>query len=179
MKLSLNGLIGYLQGKGWKLQVNEDAESENETFEVLEEPNTETEETAELSDEVLSEEELKALKGLATVLAKNGKLIDAIGAGTLDQALSAVPAAAQLVANAAEREKLEKDQLIAVIKQNSSNIYSDEELATFSVPVLTKMNAQMNVSYAGLGGAVFQNAEQPLLLPSSLVAQAQEVKNGS
>ncbi len=175
MKLSLNGLIGYLQGKGWKVHVNEDAESEDSTFEVVEEPTVDT--VDEPSDEMLSAEELKALKGFATMLAKNGQLLSE---ENLLGALKIVPAAAQLVQNAQEREKLEKDSIIATIKTNSSNVYTDDELAGMSLPVLTKLNSQMNVSYLGMGGAaMYQNAEEPLALPTGLLSIGEEVNNGS
>lgn len=184
MKLNLAGLIGYLQGKGMKVHLNEDASAEEDAFEVIEDPAPVVvpeveEEEASPPDETLSAEELKALKNFATVLAKNGKLIEAIESGTLDTALNTVPAAAELVRNAQAREKLEKDQLIATIKANSSNVYSDEELGALPNPVLVKLNAQMNVNYMGMGGAVIQNAEQPLGLPTSLLAQVEEARNGS
>jgi hypothetical protein len=188
MKLSLNGLIGYLQGKGWKIKMNADDEDE-EVFEV-EDDDTEDEEEeatkkvkknseASTEEDILSVEELLAVKNLARVLAKNGKLIEAIEAGTLDAALSAVPAAAQLVQNAQAREKAEKEQVIAQIRLNNSNTFTDEELLAMPVPALVKLNAQMNVSYAGLGGSyISQNEEQPLRIRPALLAQAEEAKNG-
>lgn len=178
-KLSLNGLIGYLQGKGWKVQVNEDATSEDETFEVVEEPTPAIPEV-DTTDEVLSPEELKGLKAFATILAGNSQLIDSDGKALLE-ALKVVPAAAQLVQNAQERERLEKESIIATIKTNSANVYTDEELNGMSLPVLTKMNAQMNVSFLGMGGgsATYQNAEEALNMPTGLLALGQEVNNGS
>lgn len=181
MKFNLHGLLAYLQGKGYKVKLNEDAESEEETFEIREEEVI-PQPDAELSppDELLSAEELSALKRLATVLAKNGNLIEVIDSGDLDEALKTVPAAAELVRNAQAQSKAEKDSLIATIKANSANIYSDEELNSMSNPVLVKLNAQLNVNYMGLGGAfVQQNAsEEPLSLPTSSFF-SQEVSDGS
>src|SRR4026209_113425 len=137
-KLSLNGLVGFLQGKGWDVKVNEDAESEETTFEVTEkEPVTEPEVEEEVSDNtMLTEEELLALKGFAQTLAKNGsKLTTALQDGTLDTALKTVPAGAELVRNAQAQQKSEKDALVASIKANSSNIYTDEELNAMSNPI--------------------------------------------
>jgi len=200
MKLSLNGLLGYLQGKGWNVKMNADAD-EDEVFDIEEKKKDEEEteeekkkrEAAEYAtkakknseeeslsdDDILSVEELNVMKNLARALVKNSALVSAIQTGTLDQALTTVPAAALLVQNAVAQEKVEKDRLIAVIKQNNSNIYSDEELEALPNPILVKLNAQMNVSYAGMGGGfVSQNAEQPLVPPSMLLRQA-EVSNGS
>jgi len=173
-KLNLNGLVGFLQGKGWNIKVNEAAENEDEIFEI--EEGTTAPPNEEPPEEMLSAEELTALKGFATVLAKNGSLFTE---EALVGALKTVPAAAQLVQNAQEREKLEKDSIIATIKTNSSNVYTDDELAGMSLPVLTKLNAQMNVNYLGMGGATFQNAEEPLALPTGLLSLGEEVNNGS
>lgn len=181
MKLSLNGLVGYLQGKGWKVRLNEDAKSEEETFEILEEEVPPVEDSDDTSDPTMvSEEELVSLKALAGALAKNGKLVEVIQNGELDKILETVPAAAALVQNAREEQKVEKDALVASIKTNGSNIYTDEELSSLPIPVLRKLDAQMNVSFAGLGGAVvYQNEEAPLTLPSSALTQPQEANNGS
>jgi hypothetical protein len=190
MKLSLNGLVGYLQGKGWKVKMNAD-DDEEEVFEIEEAEGKEKEEEEEeeakkkvkansIDDPtMISEEELLALKGLAQVLAKNGKLVEAISDGTLDTALNTVPAAAELVRNAQAQQKSEKDSLVAQIKANSANIYTDAELEAMTNPILVKLNAQMNVNYAGLGGvAVSQNAEQPLVIrPALLAPQAEEARN--
>jgi hypothetical protein len=175
-KFNLNGLMAYLQGKGWKVKLNENAESEEETFEILEEsPGSEVEN----DDTMITAEEMQALKGFAQTLAKNGKLTKAIEDGTLDTALETVPAAASLVKQNALREKAEKDSLIATIKTNSSNTFTDEELEAMPNPSLIKLNAQMNVSYLGMGGSAVQNAEQPLVVRPILLAQAEEANNGS
>lgn len=173
MKLSLQGLVGYLQGKGWKVKLNEETESEEEVFE-LEEGLEEEDETTD--NTMISEEEMQALKGFAQVLAKNGSITEAIQSGTLIEALKAFPAAAELVRNAQAQETEQKNSIIAAIKTNSSNTYTDEELAGMTVPVLTKLNAQMNVSYAGLGGGnAFQNAsDQPLGIRPVLLAMPQK-----
>jgi len=177
MKFNLAGFVAYLQGKGMKVKVNEDAGSEDETFEFTEEETPEVDKEEVSDPTMLSEEELMALKGFAQVLAKNGKLTKAIEDGTFDTALSTVPAAAELVRNAQAQQKSEKDSLVATIKANSSNIYTDEELGAMPNPVLVKLNAQMNVNYSGLGGAVFQNTEQPLVIRPVLLAQAEEAHN--
>src|SRR5688572_11768490 len=156
MKLSLNGLIGYLKGQGWNIRMNADSDDEDEVFEIEEgEEETEEEKKKRLAaeaaakakskqnasesesdpepdEDILSAEELTVMKNLARVLVKNGKIIEAIETGTLEQALTTVPAAAQLVQNAQAAEKAEKDRLITTIKANSSNIYSDEELGSMS-----------------------------------------------
>jgi hypothetical protein len=177
MKLSISGLLGYLQGKGWKVRLNEGDQSGEEAFEVLDEPVM----PEPPDNTMLSEEELLALKGFAQVLAKNGSLTTLIQDGTLDKVITTIPAAAELVKNAQAQQKAEKDALVATIKANSSNIYTDEELASMANPVLVKLNAQLNVNYMGLGGGLLiQNADtQPLAIPSVLLAQAQEVNNGS
>lgn len=194
MKFNMNGLIGYLRGKGWKVNVNEDADDE-EVFEIEEEEDDEESEeekkrkkkpvvatNASGSEEEerqynISEEELESLRSVAQVLAKNSKLLEAFENGTLEKALSTVPAAAELVANAQARDKQEREQVTASIKANGSNTFTDEELAAMPVPALVKLNAQLHVSYAGMGGVAVQNAEQPLSIRPILLAPV-EVKNG-
>jgi len=179
MKFNMSGLMAYLQGKGWKVKLNEDAESEDDTFEIVEEPIVpEAVSDGVADDTMITAEEMQALKGFAQVLAKNAKLTLAIEDGTLDKALSTVPAAAELVRNAQAQQKSEKDSLVAIIKANSSNIYTDEELAAMPNPILVKLNAQMHVNYAGMGGGILhENAEQPLAIRPALLAQAEEVRN--
>jgi len=183
-KFGLSGLIGYLNGIGFNIQHNEAAKSEDETFEVEEEMKPKILTTNEDEEEdkpivpdptMVSEEELVSLKTLAHNLAKNPKLLEAFQNGSLTKALETFPAAAELVQNAKKQQESDKAVLIAQIKTNGSNVYTDEELGTMSSPVLMKLNAQMNINYSGYGGAIFQNnAEEPLMLPSSLSLMAEE-----
>jgi hypothetical protein len=197
MKLSLNGLVGYLTGKGMKIAVNADAKDEDEVFDIEDEEEDEEDDEEEkepvmknkkpkanAAEEgaedptMLSETELLALKSFAQKLATNQSLTAALADGSLDAALKTVPAAAELVRNAQAQAKAEKDTLITTIKANGSNDLSDEELGAMPVTALVKLNARMNVSYAGLGGANFiQNAEQPLTIrPMLLMKQQKETE---
>jgi hypothetical protein len=151
--MDLKSMFNFLQGKGITVKANDEATE----FEI-------EETTPAPADGLpgLSAEEIAALKQLAAV----GTVLNA----QVLQDLKDVPTAVQLVKNIQAQEKAEKDGLIATIKTNAANIYTDEELAAMPAAVLTKLNAQMTTSYAGLGGAMnlFGNEEvlvaQPALL---------------
>lgn len=194
-KLSLNGLVGYLTGKGMKVKVNAAAEDDEEVFEVEDgeeedeeeeekvmknkKPKTNSEEDTELVADptMISETEMLALKDFAQKLAANQSLTAALADGSLDAALKTVPAAAELVRNAQAQAKAEKDALITTIKANGSNDLSDEELNAMPTSALVKLNARMNVSFAGLGGgSLIQNAEQPLTIRPMLLMKQKETE---
>lgn len=148
--MKLEELQAFLATKG--IHVNADGEE----FQVEETP------TADPVP-MLSEAELTALKSLAALSPK-------LNAASLDQAL-------QLAQNFEAQQKAEKDSLILSIKQNGSNPYTDDDLAGMSLPVLMKLNSQMNMSYAGAGPAMslFGNESvEVLTLPSSLTAKQKE-----
>ncbi len=176
----LGGLIGYLQGIGLLVKHNASAKDEDEAFEVETNDSPEEEDqemmkkkskkpmmnSSEDDPTLVSEEELQELAALA----RNHDLMALVQNGDLLKALQALPAAAQLVQNAQLEEKTRKDGLIAQIKANGSNPYSDEELGVMPVSMLVKTNAMLNVDYGGMGlGAVYQNSlgDEPLGVPSS------------
>lgn len=151
--MKLDEVNAILKAKGITLNA-----SENGEFEVVEETQT------PVSEGGLSAEELAALKVLAAGITP--ETVQNLAS------LKDVPAAVRLAQNLQAQEEAEKEQLIATIKTNSANPFSDEELKAMPKAVLAKMNAQMNVSFAGLGGAqVFTNtAEAPLGLRPILLA---------
>lgn len=118
---------------------------------------------------LFSTEEVAALKALAAT------------APALQTALKEVPAAIQMAKNAASAAESEKSALVAKIKANASNIYLDEELAGMSLPVLTKLNAQMNIDFSAAGVGSFQkqftSASEAILLNASPVLLAHVKEN--
>jgi hypothetical protein len=151
--MKLEELKAILKAKGITLNA-----SENGEFEVVEETQT------PVSEAGLSAEDITALKALAAKVTP--ETVQNL------ESLKDVPAAVRLAQNLQAQETAEVEQLIATIKTNTANPYSDEELKAMPKSVLVKVNAQMNVSFAGLGGAqVFTNtAEAPLGLRPILLA---------
>jgi hypothetical protein len=147
MQYTLEQLREFLATKG--IQVNADGEG----FQVEETP------AAADPGMTLNEADLTALKSLAALGPK-------LNAATLDQAL-------QLAQNFEAQQKAEKDSIILAIKANGTNPYTDDDLAGMSLPVLMKLNGQMNMNYALAGAPVtlFGNENvQVLGLPQSLTA---------
>lgn len=162
MKVKVPEFLSFLKGKG--IQVSQNAEGE---FEV-EEPTTPAA-TADPGANGLSADDIAALKSLASL----APTLNALSAGDL-------PAQLQVVTNFAksieEKDKVEREQLVASIKANAANVYSDEELAALPSSMLVKLNAQMNMSYVGLGGPqLVQNADDaPLAIPPVLLVEEVE-----
>lgn len=173
-KYSLSGLLGFLSGKGYKVKLNEGAANEDEQFELIEEA-VDDPVTEEAEEEVIaspfSEEEVKGIKNLLTAFA--GAEPEAFA-----NALKGMPLVTSFIQNAQESQKAEKELVIARIKANSANIYSDEELALLPITILNKMDASMDINYMAMGGAqeVFENsADDGVLQPkSSFMAMAEQ-----
>lgn len=159
--MNLEELNAKLKGRGVTITANEKGE-----FEV-EETQTPVSEEAPLSAE-----DIATLKALAAKVTP--ETVQNL------ESLKDVPAAVKFAQNIQAQEDAEKEQLIATIKTNSANPYSDEELKAMPKGILAKLNAQMNVSFAGLGGAqVFTNtAEAPLGLRPILLAPIASAVDG-
>lgn len=172
--MKLNELIEELKGKGVVIKVNEaaeDAEDKNPSFELesfepkapAAQPDPDDNPDDEPKpDPLFTQEEAVALKSLAK------------SAPTL---LKDLPAAIRMAQNAETREKSEKAALVSKIKANQSNVYSDAELDSMSLPVLTKLDAQMSVNYSGFGSSVIDNAAQGdeiVVPPAVLLAPVKE-----
>ena len=171
--MNLSDLLKELEAKGVTIKVNEAAEgAENaeQSFELVkfpaaaadtETPDEDGDEEGAQAPALFSQEETDALKALA-------KSAPAL--------LKDLPAAIAMAQNAATREKVEKDSLIARIKANQANVYTDDELAGMPLSTLTKLDGQMNVNYSGLGGAhgTSQNADAPefIVLPQPVLLAA-------
>ena len=162
---SLQDLISFLQGKGIKVKQNEAGEF------LVEEPTTPADATttARSDAESLSAEDVAALKSLASL----APVLNALNATDL-------PAQLQVVTNFAksiqEKDKSEREQLVASIKANAANVYSDEELAVMPSSALVKLNAQLNMSYVGLGGPhpISNQDEAPLAIQPVLLVEEKE-----
>jgi len=165
-KMNLKELLPFLKGRGIAVKANESLE-EFEVEETQTTPGPQPDAPAGLSAE-----ELTALKGLAAFATKLNELG---GVETL-ATLKDVPAAIALAKNFQQKEQADKDALVAAVKANSANPYSDDELAGMTAQVLTKLNAQMNVNYAGLAGGaqVFENVSQPLTIKPVMLAPVKE-----
>lgn len=93
-----------------------------------------------------------------------------------------LPAVMEIAQNAESERASKKSTLIAGIKTNSAQPFSDEELNGFSLPVLTKLHAQFNVDYSGLAGgyqfstnvAATDLDEDVLTIPPVLLAAPEE-----
>ena len=178
--MKLNELLEELKGKGVVIKVNEaaeDAEDKTPSFELesfapvtpvaRKDPDDDDSDADAADDEpetkpLFTQEEATALKSLA-------KSAPAL--------LKDLPAAIQMAQNAARREQSEKAALVSKIKANQSNVYSNEELGSMSLPVLTKLDAQMSVNYAGLGSSVIDNSAQAdefVVPPAVLLAPVTE-----
>jgi hypothetical protein len=157
--MKLEELNAILKARGITLNA-----SENGEFEVVEETHAAPSSGSPVSEAGLSAEDITALKALAAKVTP--ETIQNL------ESLKDVPAAVRLAQSFQAQETAEVEQLIATIKTNTANPYSDEELKAMPKSVLVKVNAQMNVSFAGLGGAtVFTNtAEAPLGLRPILLA---------
>lgn len=157
---SLKELLDFLQGKGIKVKQNEAGE-----FEV-EDPTTPVQNAAPGAvAESLSAEDVQALKSLAA-LANSETL----------ESLKSIKVLTNFAKNLETKEQAERQALIASIKANAANVYSDEELESLVTQVLTKLNAQMTMSYAGLGGAqvITNEDDQPLSIQPVLLAGEEE-----
>ncbi len=164
-KLSKLGVKANIKGDG------EDAELEIVGNADVATPadDSQTTEPDEDDTPLFSTEEVAALKMLAGI------------APALQATLKDVPAAIQMAKNAASLAEAEKVALVARIKANASNIYSDEELAGMGLPVLTKLNAQMNIDFSAAGVGSFQNqfnaGSEAILLNASPVLLAPVKEN--
>jgi hypothetical protein len=161
---SLQDLFAFLQGKGIKVKQNEAGEF------VVDEPTTPAPGAAP-GVPSLSADDITALKSLAAL----APTLNAFDAETIE-GLKGLKVVTNFAKNLEEKEKAEREQLVASIKANAANVYSDEELASMSPVVLTKLNAQMNMSYVGLGGAqLTTNADdEPLSIKPVLLAGEEE-----
>jgi hypothetical protein len=148
-----NDLLAYLSGKGIQVKANSESEEDEPSFDVSEVAPAKEEDEPEpkQNSAVLTDGELSALKAL----------------------VQAAPALLAVQQNAARQAQNDKASVVAEIKANRANVYSDDELAGMSLPVLTKLNAQMNVNYAGLGGARYQEPDF-LAVPAVLLAKPEK-----
>jgi len=156
--MKLADLQKFLEAKGIVLN------ADGEDFEVEETPVTDP---APVSG--LSAEEVTALKGLASLAPR-------LNAQALEK-LDKIDGALDMATVFASQQKAERETLIASIKMNAANPYSDEDLAGMSTPVLVKMNGQMNVNFSALGGgSTFLNNDDVLVVPSVIMAAIEKEK---
>lgn len=163
VSMDIKGLIDALTKRGVKVTANENLQE----FEV-EEPTT----PGPHQPEALTADEIAALKGFAALASK----LNGIGPDALIQNLTHLkdlPEALRMAQNYQRQEEQDKAVMVANILANPANILSEEELKGMSTSVLTKLNAQSTVNYAGMGGAqsIFAN-EEDVLLPAYLREEA-------
>src|SRR5687767_4855140 len=140
-KFSLSGLFGFLAGKGVRVKLNEEAASEDEQFELVEDGTSAAEEVVKTNQ--FSDEEAAGIKKMIALFAE-------VEPEAFANALKGIPSVTQFIQNAEEQTKTAKADAIARIKANSANSYTDAELEALPVTVLNKMDAQMNVNYMAL-----------------------------
>lgn len=145
------------------IKVNVKAEGDDEVDFTIEETQQETKKPAMNADQA------SALQGLSDkftpeVIANLGK----------------IPELMTFMNNENARVEAEKQAMIASIKTNAANQFSDEELAKMDYSMLLKLNAMNGVNYAGMGGGyqqpLFDNEEVLVTTPTltNLVARKQE-----
>ena len=171
VSMKFKDFLNSLAGKGYKVTGTTPEDME------VEEPSTPEEEeekkklpTQNTAGPGLSAADVSALQKLAGYLPVLEKLGSPAIQNSLD-GLTQLPDLLEMGKTFKAQAESERALVIAGIKTNSANTYSDEELAALPMPVLIKMNAQMNTSFAGLGGAaqLFENADV-LTLPSAFSA---------
>jgi hypothetical protein len=132
-----NDFVQWLKDKlHLEVKVNEATGEQEETFEILKEPLAATPTPAQFTENEATA--LKSLAGSATAILA---------------ALKDIPKAIALAQNAETQANARKTEMVALIKANQSNQLTEEELKTLTLPVLEKMNAQLNIDYTGAGGA--------------------------
>lgn len=172
VSMKFNELLERLKVLGWKVKGNA-----AEELEVEEAPTTAHNANADPAGG-LSAADVTALQKLAGLLPTLEKLGNETVLNSIGN-LAQIPELLKIVEGVKAQAEAERGTIVMAIKANSANPYSDDELAAMPTPVLVKMNAQMNTSFAGLGGALqlFDNAEV-LALPSAWVALQNADKAG-
>lgn len=168
--MKLTELVPWLLGKGI---VKQNADGEYEVDEQAAADPAAADPNADPAD-ALSAEDIASLKGLIAWFQKSGGA-DAMmkQQETVQANLANLQTVSQFAQDMQAKEKREREALVAAIKASPTNIYSDEELGSLGLPVLVKLNAQMNVNYAGFGAGqlVVNEADAPLGLRSILLAE--------
>ena len=145
----LSELFSKFSGKNIRVVVNE---VDGEDVPVI----TEAPEAPAL----FSPEEVTALKALA------------VAAPAIQNALKDVPAAIQMAQNAQTQAEARKTELVALLKTNQANVFSEDELKGMSINALEKFNAQLTTSYVGAGGGqTITNEGKGLHAPAILLAK--------
>jgi hypothetical protein len=165
MALKLPDLLSALNKLGLKIKVNEAASTEEEpTFEIVEQPEG-------THQNALTNEETATLKALAAAL--SGK--DAVAnLGLALNSVSKLPDVIKVVEGLQAGDTAKKATLVASLKANKRNTFTDAELGTMEIPQLEKLNAALTVDFRALGGnnSIQTNSEdKPLEMPSVLLAQ--------
>lgn len=157
-KFSVTAVLDMLRGKGVEVQVNNEEDLEDVEL-LLDEEEEETEEVGqETAAPQFSEVEVNALKKLASM---DWTKVNAF--------MDKLPSVMEMAQNAEAEKTTRKNELVTMITNSASNTFTKEELEAMTLPTLTKLNAQLNINYAGLGGATFVNSstdEEGLGLPS-------------
>lgn len=157
--MDLKQLLAFVQGKGLKVKINEQQGGEasyevEETPPVAEPPAPAP--TAPASAPAFTEQEMAALKALA--------------------------ASAPVLQNAAtiftNETKARKDSLIASIKQNAANVFTDDELNAMPESALAKHNAHLNTNFVGLGGVAEVNQNASIAMPPNTFAWPAPAQGG-
>lgn len=152
--MTLDDLFKRLKAIGWTVKANAAGDEyevkEPEQAPPVEVPKKDEEPVKNEGGEWTAEEAI-AVKELIAMLP------------ALKQALGQVPEAVQMAQKIKANEQSAREALINSITSSPANVYTNEELASMSMPTLEKVNAQVHVNYSGAaGGQVFENVAAPL-----------------
>lgn len=179
MKLSLNSVLEALRLKG--VTVNEDDLPEDmEQVLELEDPTEDDEEEQEtapvtpnirVQKPLFTNKQVEALKKLADANIDFNAI-----AGLANQ----LPTVLEIAKNAETERTQKKAALIAGIKTNTAQPFSDEELEAMPLNVLSKINGQYAVDYSGMMPAPYQFTtnseidEETLAVPAIILNTEEE-----
>lgn len=143
IKFGAKDLLAKLREQGVQVNMDNDTTLDgiNLELETGDEQVEGTLQTAPAAQPAFNETEIAAIKKLATM--------DFSGFIKVAESL---PAVVEMAQNAEAEKAARKAGLVAMIKANTDNTFSDEELNSMGVPVLTKINARLNIDYSGFGG---------------------------
>ena len=149
--MKLPEFLKFLEGKGIKATLNEDE------VQIDEAPAPAAPEPKPL----FSDDELTALHALAA------------SAPAIQNALKELPAAVQMAQNAATQAEAHKTDLVAALKANQSNQFTEDELKAMPVSALERHSATLNTSFVGAGGGriTIVNEDEGLQVKPILLAK--------
>lgn len=179
MKVKIADALAALRKSGVVINTGNDEVDEDELIEMeLDDEDVEEPEVEEETTEKNTQQPATAVPQLNQTDIALVRKLSKVNWDAITKLAEQAPTLLEVTQNAQAERDARKKQLIAEIKMNSANPYTDDELNGFSLPVLTKMNSQYNVDYSGFGAGftMSQNNESDtdeVLVPPSVVLSTQ------